>query len=522
MSLVWFEGFETCGDEIGSANAATVRPNIDNRVEIATGTGTGDVWLVTNNDADGFALSLGSANNNKATRQLDGTSLEGIPTGAAAPIITVGGRIHVPDDPVSFNAMNIVFDDGAGGSLLALRTRIVNSADLVLRLNSVNVATVTSLFTAGNWAYIELAVRADGGKGNYAVAEVTAEPADDSNTLSITGFKQYLPLWWDQTEYSEGDEVRWMGRAYEAIVTAPATTTGDVPDLNPSIWQDNGPEEDNTSTTSSNFQASFYILEDPVGKQRIIAGSGPTMSTLTLNTEVWDHDSGDYIPQAGDTVIIGVNSFFEVRVEGSTVVRSQLDHGGNGILGFNQKRLNHVVEFSQEAGITGTGEDFVGIDDLYISDTALSDGTTFTYTPDYRGPGKIVSIPPISDETQNWTPSTGTNHFQLVDENGNDDSDYLEAASNGLLDQFGHENSGPFDGIIHAVRIEVEAINTTSGSPTLELSIGANKEITDTVVVDNTVANEVFTLDSGTNPAGGAWQTTDIDALISGIESGGF
>lgn len=521
MTLVWFEGFETCGDETGSANASLVRPNIDKRITVATDAGTGDVWLEPSADLEGFGLSLGALFNNRFTYSFDGSSLDNIPTGPSCPIITVGARVHIPDDPTSFTAQSIVLDDGSGGSTLFMSVAIENSTDVVLDRGSSNVFTEAAAVTPGEWVYLELAIRPDGAIGNYAVAEVASAPADLTGVLPITNFAQYLPVWRRNVTYNPDDMVRWMGKAYTADgIMGLTTSTGEQPDLNPSVWTDNGDEDLNTDVVVNNFQPSFYILEDPEAAVRV-ANAGHNDSTIN-STTVWDYSSGEYIPQPGDKVIIGSNSFYELRVGGSRTFYGQLDDAGQGIIGFNIHRRTEGLRFSSTFGVSGVGQDFVGYDDIYLTfSDQTADGTGFTYAPDFRGPANIISLPMDSDVLTQWTTSTGITHFSLINENGADASTYVETSTNAQVDRFGCEDL-VVDGEFSVVRVEVEAINTTSGSPTVEVSVGDSGQISTVFDVTNTADSALFVIETETAPGGGSWAQSSINALQVGVESAGF
>lgn len=70
------------------------------------------------------------------------------------------------------------------------------------------------------------------------------------------------------------------------------------------------------------------------------------------------------------------------------------------------------------------------IDDIYFLDT------TGAVNNDFLGPQHIVGMFPNADTaTVEWTPSTGTDHYALVDETvDNDDTDYVESADVGEID----------------------------------------------------------------------------------------
>lgn len=503
MTLIFFEGFETCGDETGSGNSATVTPRIEKRVNLPSAIGSGPVWLVDNHDSTGFALHMGTSFG--STVEIPFATSHQYFSGADSPIMTIGFRVHIPDDPTTFD-INFILDDGAGGNEVDTNLRILNSADLQVRNGNSVLDTAVAAVTPGTWAYIEFSTRADGGTGRYATAEVQSTPTEFDNELPITNVVSFRKIWESGTTYNINDEVRWKGKAYTSLL---GSNLDNEPDQSPMYWQDDGAEDlpANQGNTVDNF-SQYFIKEDPDKIIRThIGGSGSPPSVLEGNP-AFDYGV-QYEPQAGDTVIIGGDPAYSVHVEGGLVL-----HGQKINIPFASYRYWNRIKMEAQT-VTNVGDDFIAYDDIYITD---DQGTP----NQFLGPCVIVSLPPTGDTNQDWATSAGTDHYALVDENGADSSDYLDAVSNGLVDRFSHTDSGSLDGEIFAVRVEAEAINTTTGSPTLEVSMGDSGQISDTFTVDNTADYDLFQLDSTIKPGGGSWDFTSLDDLESGIESSGL
>lgn len=165
-------------------------------------------------------------------------------------------------------------------------------------------------------------------------------------------------------------------------------------------------------------------------------------------------------------------------------------------------------QFRTSAG-SGTVGDFVGYDDIYIQEGG-----------DYTGPaGRVLRRSLAADSAPtNWTPSAGTSHYELVDENGADVSDYLQSNDNEAADMFLHE-ALPSQGVIFAVKLEAEAINL-SGTNGLDVRVDSDGSFAETNhVVDNTGSYEVFEHYSEIDPkTGSSWTKDGVDALRSGIQ----
>lgn len=536
MSLVFFEGFETLGSTIGYTDAANVKSRFEKRMVTNAGTGSNSVYLTDNHDSTGYCLDLGGYFNThiqtNSIQLSDYTVLQNW-TSPLAPIITVGFRLHIPNPACNAFTIGSFYDSG-GNELFGLT--VENSCqDLYIRGSGGSWRyTASSVFaTLDTWYHIEFSVRFSGMSGNFGVAEVATTPADTSTTLTITNQRWFRDPWDETTSYGSGggDEVRWKGRAYTS--NAIAGNTNKRPDEEPSYWTDDGLEytvanTSDTSGTQPQFQMEAELADDTYNP-RYSYSSNITTVIASFAGSAWNWSL--HKPMPGDMVFFGCNDFIKLKVDGSEVFHSQrpLSLYNTGKQLDYMRFKNPSFPTPAGSGEFGTGANFIGIDDIFIAERSslLSDyfNESIPYDGDEFGVCTIEPLPPNIDVTKEWSPSTGTTHYTLVDENGADSSDYLDAASNGLEDRFGHADSDTLSvdkGYIYGVRIEAEAINTTSGSPTIEVSMGDAGQISEVFTVDNTGDYAVFQFDSETNPGGDLWTFEDLDDLESGIESAGF
>lgn len=160
---------------------------------------------------------------------------------------------------------------------------------------------------------------------------------------------------------------------------------------------------------------------------------------------------------------------------------------------------------------SGVGEDYLALDDIYIADA----GTVL-------GAVRVRSLPPISDVSRDWANSGGTaTNYDKIDENGADDTDYIETDQTGYLDVYELTNTDTnYPDPVYAVKAEAEAINTTGGEPTLTFRLISGASIEEEeVVVDDTVNYDLVTIISATDPAtGSAWTVAGVDAVQLGLE----
>lgn len=100
------------------------------------------------------------------------------------------------------------------------------------------------------------------------------------------------------------------------------------------------------------------------------------------------------------------------------------------------------------------------MDDLYVLDGS---GST---SNDFLNDVRVDALFPDADGANTaWTPSTGTDHFALVDDNpANDDTDYNSSSGVGNKDTFGFPNAPVSGADIHAVQLCATVRKTDAGT----------------------------------------------------------
>lgn len=157
--------------------------------------------------------------------------------------------------------------------------------------------------------------------------------------------------------------------------------------------------------------------------------------------------------------------------------------------GSSISRLDGVT-FSSHTSTTPDIDDFdtlrVGVmdgvtADIYIDDVAINDSAGSVQNS-FPGEGKIVHLYPDGDTTTNWTPSTGTTHYTLIDEITLNTSDYISSSVSGQVDQVTVENPsvggiGASD-TITLVSLHALFVNNTSSlsAPSFGITDGVNTE----------------------------------------------
>lgn len=191
------------------------------------------------------------------------------------------------------------------------------------------------------------------------------------------------------------------------------------------IWLDELPESDNNNT-SWNFanvnnepQISFRILttgaiEVTRGETEPSTSTGTTGTVLgttgpVLTAQTWNHvEMKVFLDNSAGTV--------QLRVNGVTVLNL------SGIDTLADETTATIDQMSLRNGFT---QDTSGIT-AYFKDLILWD-TTGSQNNDFLGTVHVYTLRPDADNSLNWTPSTGSTGFNLIDESDPDDADYISA-----------------------------------------------------------------------------------------------
>jgi len=139
----------------------------------------------------------------------------------------------------------------------------------------------------------------------------------------------------------------------------------------------------------------------------------------------------------------------------------------------------------------------------------------------YPGGVKLALLKPTADgATKEWTPSSGSDHYALVDEVPPSGTDYLRATANDLVDLFGLEDLPPEAQSVKAVALDFHGLKGSTVAPS------RITQIVNVGEVDYVQADQDLPLAEGLvrkimdeNPAGGNWTVAVVNGLISGVKS---
>ena len=135
------------------------------------------------------------------------------------------------------------------------------------------------------------------------------------------------------------------------------------------------------------------------------------------------------------TIGSGTSGSYEVRLNGATL----MNNGGNGC-----NTQNTANAYANQVFLGSVNNCYQQVDDLYVLRTDTAPNNTFL------GECRIFTNLPTGDSSTNkqWTRSTGSNNYALVDEaTQNSDTDYTYDATPGHIDTFTFASITPTGGI---------------------------------------------------------------------------
>lgn len=240
------------------------------------------------------------------------------------------------------------------------------------------------------------------------------------------------------------------------------------------------------------------------GKILIYRGNSTTgtllaTGTVTINTGVW--------------------TYVEVKVTindttGSTEVRLN-GVADSGLTLTNTDTRNGGTSGAIDGIWTGTSSSMSALyDDYYVCSTAGSTNNNFL------GDCRVDTILPTGDGNYTqFTPSTGTAHWSLVDENPPNTTDYVSSATSGDRDSYTFPDlSGLSSQTVYGIQINAAALKSDAGARslgTMSRLSGADKDGVGTAMSTSLVyISEI----QETDPTSAAWTESNVNAAEFGVK----
>ena len=222
-------------------------------------------------------------------------------------------------------------------------------------------------------------------------------------------------------------------------------------------------------------------------------GATPTTPNLGIAGNTWYYLEFDYL--CDDST-----GAYELKVNGVTVASGTGDsrNGGTGV-------LNTLVIVTPTGGVA-----VLDWDDMYMASGSTS----------FQGDCRVITAVPNSDgASAQWTPSTGTAHYAVVDEiPQNGDTDYVSSATVGHRDTYGMPALG-VTGTVVGVMVQAMARKDDAGTRTLALPVrSGGTDYVDAgqpLVSTYTPIKRLLLTDPDT---GSAWTVGGVNAAEVGVE----
>lgn len=197
-----------------------------------------------------------------------------------------------------------------------------------------------------------------------------------------------------------------------------------------------------------------------------------------------------------------------------------------GNSGAYEVKINGVSEFSsgsadtQNGGTATMDKVRIGggpnsyVDDVYICD---SSGST---NNDFLGDCRIDTLLPTGDGYYtDFTPSTGTSHYALVDETAPNTTDYVSSATSGHRDSYAFPDlTALVSQTVYGVQINAAALKSDSGSRSLGTMSRLSSTDKDGSGVALGTSQDFVTEIQETDPASAAWTEANINAAEFGVK----
>lgn len=245
---------------------------------------------------------------------------------------------------------------------------------------------------------------------------------------------------------------------------------------------------------------------------------------LELDGRISATRNGTTLGMTGPGLSAGVYTYIEWRVTihpsaGQVQVtlngQLSLDLSGVNTSNTGSSAANVLVLGSSRLGAPAIANVQLAFDDLY-----LLDGTGAAPYNARLGDSRVDALRAIADApTLEWTPSTGTAHWSLIDEIPPQTTDYVEAATVGQTDLYAFEEPPPLaNPTIWAVGVNLYAQNPEAGlrQPAARVLSGASGATGAGLPMSNswTYWQSVFT----TNPNGAvAWTPATVRDARYGV-----
>lgn len=232
-----------------------------------------------------------------------------------------------------------------------------------------------------------------------------------------------------------------------------------------------------------------------------------------VGTLAWNPDNGKLTFAGGAgtaTILLNLWYYFEIVVDKANGLVQVWVNNGKDI----EAALPTSAQFLTQYETTWVNS---ATDAKSLDDVTLVDATAGRYT-DRIGPISILSRLPTSDVDKEWTPSSGNDHYALVDNQPPKDDEFIQSNTSGATDTFLSSAGLPAGAQIIAVGVTVRNKKSDIDARQLGMVVGAKGQTQKEVVDTNLSTTPKYSYAVfETAPSGAAWTDESATSTPFGV-----
>jgi hypothetical protein len=211
---------------------------------------------------------------------------------------------------------------------------------------------------------------------------------------------------------------------------------------------------------------------------------------------------------------------------GAGVLEMRLDGGVTTVIsatGLTNSAHSGAVDGLQLGNPSTSTNGLIWFDDVYVLDTVDATSTQGRPNDTYLGDLSVKVLYPSSDgDVDQWTPSTGTAHWSLVDETTPNSTDYVSSSTTGQQDLYGLQDLPATATTVYGVQLGLVAAKSDAGAAAIKTLIKENSVATvgsTAMTLSTSYALYLGGLRTLRPSDGTPWTVTDVNGLQAGAEA---
>lgn len=231
--------------------------------------------------------------------------------------------------------------------------------------------------------------------------------------------------------------------------------------------------------------------------------------------------NGTILGTSASVLTVGVYGYVELKVVmHDTTGTVDVRHNGVSVLSLTGQDTKNG---GTEAGFSGfrvEGTDNRKVDDLYLCDGVDATATQKVANNDFLGDCVSTWLPPNADSTpSDWTVSTGSTSFDLLDEAPPNTTDYISSSTNAQVDRVAITNMADTTHVVFGLQTSFVALKESAGARSVRSGVFSNATLVNNP--DKAVSTGYVDYGDivGADPDGDIrWTPTKINAAFLQVE----